>query len=213
MKRHVQRSHAALQEIPNPVPNSANAAELPEEVLSGGNDDIDDEPNADDGLFEDEGHGEDSNFNITQCAAAFLSQIKASDSVTLSTVNKVVDNVTFMEGALRDIKERTVNTLKELGIDSDNTVIQELLSKIDAYSDPFKGLKSPSEQTSYFKSSGALIPPTTVPLGQNFRQKLDKCSGTVLQIPVQDTCQYVPISPVMKAVLQCPGGHGYHSLL
>ena len=72
------------------------------------------------------------------CAAAFLSQIKASDSVTLSTVNKVVDNVTFiMEGALRDIKERTVNTLKELGIDSDNTVIQELLSKIDAYSDPF----------------------------------------------------------------------------
>ena len=66
LKRHLQRSHAALQEIPNPVPNSANAAELPEEVLSGGNDDIDDEHNADDGLFEDEGHGEDSNVNITR---------------------------------------------------------------------------------------------------------------------------------------------------
>lgn len=65
--------------------------------------------------------------------------------------------------------------------------------------EPLMDLYSDYKQIKYFSKTGIFIKPETLQCpGLSYVQRLDAFTGSVRQMAVQDTFQYVPLQPVTK---------------
>ena len=71
-------------------------------------------------------------FDLQASVAALLSRMRASNSVTLSTIGNVIDGVTSVIGeVVQDVKLRVTETMQTSGVNLDDDMVQELLKKMD----------------------------------------------------------------------------------
>ena len=143
--------------------------------------------------------------SIKDRVALFLARLKAKSSNTFSGIRDVVEHTSSL---IRDIvdglKRRTVSFLREIG-HSETPTAQELLEQFEA-AEPFRGFESEYRQIKFFTQSGYFVQPEALPLpGFSYVQETDRETGTVKQVAVRDTFQYVPLKAMLKLVLESPG--------
>lgn len=144
--------------------------------------------------------------NIKDRVALFLARLKSKSSQTFSGLRDVVEHTSSL---IRDIvgslKRKTVSFLREIN-HSETPQGQELVQQFALAAEPFRGFESEYRQMKYFTQSGYFIQPEAVPLpGFSYTQETNRETGTVKQVAVRDTFQYVPLKPMLKLILESPG--------
>ncbi|KAL1255351.1 hypothetical protein QQF64_013412 [Cirrhinus molitorella] len=138
--------------------------------------------------------------------ALFLSKLRAKSSMTLSTVNFIVQQTSSLVfdivGALQ---RQTMSFLQRFG-QSETPEGQQLNQQFANAAEPFQGLDTEHKQMKYFVQAGYLVQPVEQPLpGVSYTQQRDSQTGTVKQVAVQDTFQRIPLCPLLKVILESPG--------
>lgn len=144
--------------------------------------------------------------SITDRVALFLARLRSKSSQTFSGIKDVVENTSHLiKDIVGNLKRKTVSFLREIG-QFENQNATELLEQFEAAAEPFGGFESEYKQIKYFSQSGYFLQPEAVPLpGFSYTQETDGVTGTVKQVTVRDTFQYVPLKPMLKLILETPG--------
>ncbi|XP_071786527.1 uncharacterized protein [Asterias amurensis] len=148
--------------------------------------------------------------DILEAASFFIADLKAS-SVPYSSIQKVIDEteelVQAIVGHLRKKLVSVVNQIKGDGLlrETDSARFDALLMEFDSLRQPFEGLRTPSQQDSFFKSKGVLISPQEISIGRSFVSQSDTSTGGVKQRLKRDTFQYVPMAKTIAKHLEQPG--------
>ncbi|XP_027141579.1 uncharacterized protein LOC109140341 [Larimichthys crocea] len=144
--------------------------------------------------------------SIKDRVALFLARLKAKSSHTFSGIRDVVEHTSSLIKDIVDgLKRRTVSLLRETG-HSETPKAEELLEQFETAAEPFRGFESEYRQIKFFTQSGYFVQPEALPLpGFSYIQETDRETGTVKQVAVRDTFQYVPLKAMLKLVLESPG--------
>ncbi|XP_051945253.1 uncharacterized protein LOC127617299 isoform X2 [Xyrauchen texanus] len=136
----------------------------------------------------------------------FLSKLKAKSSMTLSTVNFVVQQTSSLVfDIVSALQRQTMSFLERIG-QSETPEGQQLNQQFANAAKPFQCLDTEHKQMKYFVQTGYLVQPVVQPLpGVSYTQQRDSQTGTVKQVAVQDTFQRIPLRPLLKIILESPG--------
>lgn len=144
--------------------------------------------------------------DITYRVACFLAKLKAQSNQTYSAINYMVKHTsTLITDIVRSLQTKTMALLDRLG-HSDQADVSTLNNHFERAAEPLMNLDSDYKQMKYFSETGFFIKPETQQFpGISYVQRLDASTGSVKQIAVQDTFQYVPLKPLLKKILESPG--------
>lgn len=171
------------------------------EDSSGGDNDIGD-------MDLDEQIEEDMDVDVISVAIiTFIATLKSYNSIPYSASNEIVNQVReLLKTVVMTLKKKTEKKLKafqtELGW-KDNQV-QEILNCFQGM-DLFAELSSEYKQIKYLKLKNALVLPEEKIIGQNFQSEVNRNDGVAMQVLKNDTYQYVPLSKLLKRILEQPG--------
>ena len=135
-------------------------------------------------------------------AASLIVKLRSSASVTLTTINKVINGTKdIISDTLQVIRHHTLNVLRNHGIDPNADDVGQLVDKFRAFENPFTGLETPQQQMTYMLEELYLVKPIERALGTRLDRVVDRKSGQTIQKVVTETFQYVPIVDVLRLVL------------
>ena len=134
-------------------------------------------------------------------AAAFVSSLLSSSSITQRTVQSVVEHAsTLVTEIVQDITNDVVSTLKSASaVNSD--VCDNLVNRLQQYGKPFDMINTQHKRNSYFREHYGMVEARSIFLGNRYDQSLDTSTGSVRQIIKRDTFQYVPIVKLLALLL------------
>ncbi|PIK52380.1 hypothetical protein BSL78_10692 [Apostichopus japonicus] len=144
---------------------------------------------------------------ISDAIITFIATLKSYNSIPYSASNEIVNQVReLLKTVVMTLKKKTEKKLKafqtELGW-KDNQV-QEILNCFQGM-DLFAELSSEYKQIKYLKLKNALVLPEEKIIGQNFQSEVNRNDGVAMQVLKNDTYQYVPLSKLLKRILEQPG--------
>ena len=141
-------------------------------------------------------------------SAKLVCNLRASN-IPATNVWKMTNLTTgLFSNVMGHLREKTADVAAELGIDPQNEKLQELFDDMKELETPFKDIDSEYKFKNFLKESGKFVEPISKPLGgaeREYVQRTDRQTGEVQQIPVQETFQYIPLKPLLKLILECPG--------
>ena len=151
-----------------------------------------------------------SKSDVLEGASVFIGHMKAS-SMPYSTVQQVVNEAEeLVQTVVNHLQKKVASVVNEVKNSSklkevDTAKLDVLLRDFEYVKKPFDGLRTPSQQDSFFKAKGILINPEEICVGRSFVSQSDTSTGGVRQKLQRDTFQYVPLAKTIKKHLEQPG--------
>ncbi|CAL1296085.1 unnamed protein product [Larinioides sclopetarius] len=130
------------------------------------------------------------NININGLAFDFCSEIMNKNNMTYTSALSVV-------GLTSDLLKNATNFLGQ-SLQSSGINIPSVNNDLEKVKNMLKPFNSVFKFKHQFEKSEFLIKPVEIELGNRFEQRFVK--GSVYQVQVKDTYQYVPIVTVLKAL-------------
>ena len=141
-------------------------------------------------------------------AASFIASLLSSTSVTQKNVQSVIEHTSalvadIVEDISRDVMRSFLATntvLKESGC-------QQLVNTIKQHCKPFELLDTQHKRTTYFRKNYGMVDGKSIFLGNRYDQRVDPVNGSMRQIIIRDTFQYVPIMKLIALLLSDTSVH------
>lgn len=144
---------------------------------------------------------------ITDRVALFLARLRSVPSQTLSGIHFVVDQTaSLISDIVGRLQLRTMAVFRGLG-HGQNPEVEQLMTEFKDCAEPFRDLETEWKQMKYFVNLGGFVEPVeeTFPGGVSYVQKRDSTTGTVKQVEVPDTFQRIPLTRLLKQLIEIPG--------
>ncbi|KAJ8049893.1 hypothetical protein HOLleu_02837 [Holothuria leucospilota] len=143
---------------------------------------------------------------IRESAAVFLARLKSSN-ISSSLVQKIICDVQeFVHNIVASIENKVTTFLDTYTCTPHDEDIRGVLCDIFSnLNNPFSQIDTETAQKAYFLEKGALILPEEKLLGYHFKFKLDRRTGSPMQVQEKETFQYVPLAKSLKQYLELPG--------
>lgn len=136
-------------------------------------------------------------------AAKFLLDL-TSAAIPLSTINSIRDGLDEMLSVIAGAAQQKVQeAFSRNGLQND-ACASDAMILIAALGLPFKNIDTVTKLSSYLERVDALNVPTEIVLGQRWETKIDRRARKQMQVQVNDTFMYIPISKTLKYILKHP---------
>ncbi|KAJ8048446.1 hypothetical protein HOLleu_00770 [Holothuria leucospilota] len=202
-KRHLIKQHRQLNYVVEVDPFERD--ELP---IADRRDDSSDDGEAE---VEDGGNGQDdweefSEEDLRERTLMLVCKLKASSSVTQSTISTVVEDVSqHFEDAVFNLQESTRKFLRNHNVDMGDESALKLMDQFEMFQKPFSGIETEYKQMQYLIASKKFVAPVEEEIILGYAPRTDALTGDVLQIPTPRVFHYVPVKQNIKAVVESPG--------
>ncbi|KAJ8027961.1 hypothetical protein HOLleu_30066 [Holothuria leucospilota] len=143
---------------------------------------------------------------INEIDLSFLATLRSYNSIPFSAVNEIIAEVReILAAIILNLKRKTEIKLKKLMHHEKN--VEQISEVLDIFNfiDPFEDFNSEYKQVKFLKSKEVMTLSEEKVLGQSINFQIDRAEGVPMQIPKDDTFQYVPISKLLKRVLEQKG--------
>ncbi|KAJ8050217.1 hypothetical protein HOLleu_03331 [Holothuria leucospilota] len=143
--------------------------------------------------------------DVTEMVASSVARMKASSSITQSTVDHVISETSnLFSNVIGVLKVQTERFFQHKGIEDDDEK-RTLLDLFDQLKNPFENLETARQQRKYFIHHDHFIKPREVPFAVAFYPRNNWNTGHVDQVVKSLTFQYIPLHALLKCVLESKG--------
>ncbi|XP_051172350.1 uncharacterized protein LOC127288755 [Leptopilina boulardi] len=141
--------------------------------------------------------------DVFDIALSFSSKMYSSTSMTRSSVQEVIENVSKLSNnrVMKFLENKVVNTLKLYKAPTDD--ILKIQSLFDFVSKPFEGLETDYLRLQALEEMGVYVPPKPFVVGSEYKTK--KIDGCTELVHGNVHVQHIPMREILQKVLELPG--------
>jgi hypothetical protein len=140
--------------------------------------------------------------DINTTAASFIASLLSSTSATQANVQTVLEHTSsLVSDIVEDITNEVQDSLRSFNItltDNDN---KKLLDKLKVYCTPFNSLDTQYKRDVYFRKRYGMVEGKSICIGTRYDQRVDPVTGSMRQVIIRDTFQYVPLLKLIELLL------------
>ncbi len=201
-KRHLLAYHTQDRERNN----DDNHSDANEFIQEGSENDLSDNQSENEDFIHDQ-VADQTVEDINSDIAMFIAKMKAAYVPYLFIQNVIDEAEELVQKIVCYLRNKVLSLVRDIKSGRIPTAnrCDEILQHFTEMKDPFKGLKTQSQQDKYFREKGVFVSPEEKVLGRSFVSQTDRETGRVNQVLKDDTYQYVPIDKTIKKHLERPG--------